>query len=237
MRAPRCRGRQRAIPWRRRGSNSVSGSCSTTANTNDLEAITRSECRGVVRAARCRQLTHGQFQPSRCRRRRLVNSVDLRALRGCNDRRNSTDAEPFAPDRAAPARPCEPLAQHRKAMAQSRIGPGMPVGAGGADRGPVRGAFAAAFQHAGHEDSTKDHGETCCRDGRHGMEPATARGGHGQTSAPPRIQDSEGQLCNADGACPTVSLNASRHYAFTSGHLLSESGCAATSAGIRRRIL
>jgi hypothetical protein len=62
--------------------------------------------------------------------------------------------------------------------------------------GRVRGVFAPAFQHGGHEDSTEDHGETCCRDGRHCLEPGMARGGHGQASAPPRIQDHEGQLCS-----------------------------------------
>src|SRR4051794_8493046 len=75
MRAPRCRGRQRAIPLRRRGSNSVSGLLSITRQKNDLEAITPSECRGLLRAARCTRPTHGHFQPSRCRRRRLVNST------------------------------------------------------------------------------------------------------------------------------------------------------------------
>src|SRR3954470_8784952 len=75
MRAPRCRGRQRAIPLRRRGSNSVSGLLSITRHKNELEAITHSDCRGLLRAARCTRSTHGHFQPSRCRRRRLVNSV------------------------------------------------------------------------------------------------------------------------------------------------------------------
>jgi len=39
------------LPLERRGSNSVTGTATTTADTFDLEAITASECSGLVRAA------------------------------------------------------------------------------------------------------------------------------------------------------------------------------------------
>jgi hypothetical protein len=64
IRAPRCRGRQRAIPLRRRGSDSVTGTGNTTGEVLDLEAITALECPALVRAA----------SPYKTSRRRAISS-------------------------------------------------------------------------------------------------------------------------------------------------------------------